>query len=556
MLVEHFLEPSDEEILEAPSEDSESNEPEDDIDVPLAHNSRRTLDKKSSSDASLSPSPDPDAGGWGASKQDYYDADVIETEADALEEEREARRLQQKQLQQMTEADYGFDEIDWTIAGKEDEVVTGRTVVQSLGMVEISEEMSADEKMDLLRTNYPEFEPLAKEFLQLRPEHEELTSSILQAHGHSDHTILSIKHRALGGYLSALCIYFAIFTSGSKDEGGKTAPLSPIELRNHPVMDILVKCRSQWERAKALVIPIEADAPSDDSEEDMPLAPLDVPNGTSVESGRYEANEEKAVLDTAKADSANRRRKRLAALDKELASLSVLANPSRPSKAAKPMQNRNAIDSSDLGDPTALSAHEAAAKASRKKSLKFYTAQIAGKASRRDIATKNAGGDEDLPYRERLRDRQERLTRAAQARAENGKLKGKDGALGTAGNSEDEAVSKTNKERAESEENDGAEGYYNFISQQAAEKKAAKAAAAALQPHNVITRFTDDTGAPLTDGKRGITYAIEKNKGLAPKRKKEVRNPRVKKRKKFEQKTKRLSSIRKVYKPEREGKGG
>ena len=60
------------------------------------------------------------------------------------------------------------------------------------------------------------------------------------------------------------------------------------------------------------------------------------------------------------------------------------------------------------------------------------------------------------------------------------------------------------------------------------------------------------------DGKRAIGYVIEKNKGLAPKRKKEVRNPRVKKRMKFEEKKKKLASMRAVYKggEERGGYGG
>ncbi|CAB3997537.1 Hypothetical predicted protein [Paramuricea clavata] len=51
------------------------------------------------------------------------------------------------------------------------------------------------------------------------------------------------------------------------------------------------------------------------------------------------------------------------------------------------------------------------------------------------------------------------------------------------------------------------------------------------------------------DGKRGITYQISKNKGLTPKRKKEVRNPRLKHRKKFvKAKIKRKSQVNPVVK--------
>ena len=548
MSTEQLLEPSDEEILEAPSEDSDLDDEDNEEGYPPSANAQDGLKELSGSEASRSPSPDLDAEGWGASRQDYYNADIIETEADALEEEKEARRLQQKQLQQMTEADYGFDEIDWTTAGKSDTAgVQGANIIsQKLPTLEISDDLSVEERTRILRTNYPEFEPLAREFLDLRRHFEELVVSLGQGTSKPVQQILSIKHRALGGYLSALCLYFAIFSSGTGSGDGKAAPLPPRELREHAVMETLVACRIQWEKVKNLTIPKGNDASSSlEEEEVMPLAPIEVPNST-IQNTEGFREDKTAKVREAVAESAQRRKQRLAAIDRDLASLSALTKPSRTMKIARTLQNGNASDSSDFGDPTTLSAREAAAKASRKKSLKFYTAQIAGKASRRDNATKNAGGDEDLPYRERLRDRQERLTNAAQARSQN---KGAD--LGEGGSSEDEAV------RGDADGGEDEDDYYDFIARKAADKKTAKAVAAATstESRSLDPRYTNDTGLP--DGaKRGITYAIEKNKGLAPKRKKEVRNPRVKKRKKYEEKQKRLKSIRPVYKPEREGKGG
>ena len=50
------------------------------------------------------------------------------------------------------------------------------------------------------------------------------------------------------------------------------------------------------------------------------------------------------------------------------------------------------------------------------------------------------------------------------------------------------------------------------------------------------------------DGQRGVTRAILKNRGLTPKRSKSVRNPRVKKRQKFEKAKKKLASQKATYK--------
>lgn len=55
----------------------------------------------------------------------------------------------------------------------------------------------------------------------------------------------------------------------------------------------------------------------------------------------------------------------------------------------------------------------------------------------------------------------------------------------------------------------------------------------------------DDADA---SGPRAPTRAILKNKGLTPHRPKSVRNPRVKKRQKFDQAKKKISSQKAVYK--------
>lgn len=50
------------------------------------------------------------------------------------------------------------------------------------------------------------------------------------------------------------------------------------------------------------------------------------------------------------------------------------------------------------------------------------------------------------------------------------------------------------------------------------------------------------------DGPRSVSRAILKNRGLTPHRSKSVRNPRVKKRQRYEKAKKRVSSQKAVYK--------
>ena len=581
MASDEFLDFSDEEVLPAsPSiNESDSSEEDDYEDIPKQETSTRSLKPNQrvhpdpDSDASRAPSEDEDLGGWGTSKKDYYNADVIETEADALEEEAEARRLQQKYLQGMTEADFGFDEADWLDPGKDTQQQWNQehqgeeqkgVISEKLPQEEITDAMGSDERLEILRTRYPEFEPLAKEFLDLQNLHEDLSltaATAMALHNRSyfgeegseeKRPIAVIKHSALSAYLAALSMYFALFTSPKTEKNGKAVSMSPNELRDHPIMDSLVQFRGLWGKVKDVPIP-EVATINAEPLESQELAREDrmdnkrEMNGivTKPKPRRRKSKAERAAS-RAQEEADARRLERLRKTEASLASLSDLTKiASKPAKVASRSAEKE--DDSDFGDPKYLATHEAAQKEARKKSLKFYTSQIASKSQKRGAAGRDAGGDADLPYKERLRDRQERLSAQAEKRGKNNKPN-EDEALGGASDEEDAIAAREIRDAGE-------EDYYNLVANKSSAKKAEKARLAAEQAAAAsgLVRIAEEE-LDGEDGKRAISYAIEKNKGLHGKRKKEVRNPRVKKRKKFEEKKKRLGSVRQVYKGG-EGKG-
>ncbi|ETN41592.1 uncharacterized protein HMPREF1541_03528 [Cyphellophora europaea CBS 101466] len=487
---------------------------------------------------------------WGENRADYYNADELETEQDALDEEAEARRLQQKQLQEMEEADFGFDELAWTQADDE----SRRPTVEKLPPVQIPENATDEERWTILKTRYPEFKPLAEDLVSSYPIYVALKAEVEEMKKSKSRklSINETRLRALAAYLASISMYMAVLSS-SKD--GISLP--PSELREHPIMASLLRSRQLWETTKDL---------DSDIEEEFDVENKDT-NGKPIPNDSSSANEAVKVLKKAQPRAVNP----VAMIfgqdmvpEKSLKKskskpLVVDDSPTKTSKkskakAEKPkgatiedlLSQSAPVDdeTSDFGDEAPLTAEEAAEKALKKKSLRFYTSQIAQKAGKRAAASRHAGGDDDLPYKERIRDRQERIQREAEQR--NQRHLAEDDALSDEYDENDLAAKM----------NDDANEYYNTLVATGQQKKADKRlradahATAAAQGAQV---YEEATVGP--DGKRRITYAIEKNKGLAPKRKKEVRNPRVKKKKKFEEKKKKLASMRPVWKGG-EGKGG
>lgn len=574
---EAFYQPSDEEVLGYDEDDDEDldegdydEEEDEEDDDDYAYESKRQ--RNGSSPAALGEEEEGRLGAWGSTKKSFYNADAIETEADALEEEEEAKRLQRKHLKAMKEADFGFDEIDWLESAQgvnkdaqnKDEVIT-----EVLPQLEITDDMSSEEQLKILKSRYPEFEPLAKDFAKLEPQYQTFLAAAEKAQteiGDSDFTPLStVKFRALSAYLGSISMYFALLTSpADEDNIDKVIALPPAELRDHPVMESLVKCRKLWETVKDVEIDEESELEEDESDdvdldaEESELEPAVQKPTPEKKQKAKTASERKLTKSQRAAEKAQkeaqaRRLEKIKKAETKLADLDDLVKvPSRKTKSQAKTPLSRDDDNSDIGDEGALTTREAEEKAKRKRSLRFYTSQIAQKSNKRDAAGRNAGGDEDLPYRERLKDRQARLNAEAERR---GRAQANQ-AEQLGGDSDEDDRRAAREIRGDAEGSDEDE-YYDMVAARNKQKKADKKTRAELAEAAQGGRV-EEVEEIGPDGKRRITYQIEKNKGLAPKRNKDVRNPRVKKRKKFEQKKKKLGSIRQVYKggEERGGYGG
>ena len=122
-----------------------------------------------------------------------------------------------------------------------------------------------------------------------------------------------------------------------------------------------------------------------------------------------------------------------------------------------------------FGDAMVLGTADAADKTARRHTLRFHTAKIESASARRQGARLAFGGDDDLPYRERRKEKEARVQREVQA-----------GKRGQGGDDLDDtepvpparATDGAGKDDESAEEN--ADGYYSLIRRQKRERKEAK----------------------------------------------------------------------------------
>ncbi|KAK8100584.1 hypothetical protein PG999_010958 [Apiospora kogelbergensis] len=536
---EEFFEESEDALDYGEEEDSETDEETAEL-ARLAKRMAKKGKKSKSKTAEEKEQDEEDMEGWGTSKKDYYGADQIDAETEALEEEAEAKRLQKKKRAKMTESD--FLESEWLTAKDDEDQESKDVVTEVLGDMEIPEDMSEHDRLRLLQSRYPELEPLAEELLALQPQLDQLRK---EAEGQAARSLPVVKYRICGSYVATLGMYFALLTSPVRDSDGSSKPLDPTELRDHEVMTFLLETRDAWQNVKDLKLSKAASAIAS-----IPSPPEE--DAMMVDSAADEVAEKPAKKEKKKSKKEKREAK---AIEDSLADLDALIT-AKPKKAAKRVKaaevaaHNDNDDRSDFGDEEALGEADAEEKAKRKKSLRFYTSQIVQKAQNRADRSRLAGGDDDVPIKERLRDRQARLNAEAIKR---GTQRSKLGANLGEGDSDDDDEDKPVNSGAARKDQD--EEYYDMIAAKGSQNKADKAArkealAAAGRADRVVEK--EVVGE---DGRRLITYQIEKNKGLTPHRKKDVRNPRLKKRLKYAKAQKKLKSMKATY-GGGEGRGG
>lgn len=444
--------------------------------------------------------------GWGSKKNFYGGDDIDDDDDNGKEMAEEALRQQKKHLQELDMGDFVDEDMmeDWKKAAEEYDDLKSTVPIVSEEAVDLDNLAEADQ-LKYLNGSFPEFVPLLKEFASLTPKLESFQSA--------PNPIVSTKLAALSSYLSTISSYFALFAENSRSN-------THFSMKENPVMESILSAREVWRQANELnsaAVPF-ADSEAE-AEEDIEV--FDAEDSEEVEEQMQTDSEEEEEEEEEEEDTS----------DKEV---DIDVNVKRTIKSAEQ------VVSGDFTETAAPDQVDKEEKDRRKKSLRFYTSKIdqaVKKAERNEKFT----GDLDLPYKERLFERQQRLLEEARKRG-----------LGTdkaqLGDDLDGADLGSEEEKVAHQINEDAEEYYESIKNAKLDKKQARRSA-----HETAKKAAREGKlAELQehvdgDGKRALNFQILKNKGLTPNRRNENRNARVKKRKKYEQAKKKLKSVRQVY---------
>ncbi|KAI8341148.1 Sas10 C-terminal domain-containing protein [Chlamydoabsidia padenii] len=472
---------------------------------------------------------------WGTSKKAYYNADEGSDLDEMREEEEEALKIQKQRLADMDETDFMDDTLSGWGIGAEANKEADRQLVESVtkDLDDISFDMATSvaarrknlpvaEKIKILQNESPELLDLLNEFKDKTETMTNLKSLIgdINKNGKKDHEaakFIVFQYQLLMNYLTNISFYLALKAAGTSN------------IRDHPVIGALVELRSVIEKMEKLETklqpqlqhfiehisdPINTNTTTfnkvkkTSSKKSARSVSLDQQSDEEEEgSDFYSANSDFVESDEGDDQNAD-------AIEQEFKSLKKQAN-----------KRKRVMPDNDFGDLDMMEEVDMEDKIAKKRSIRDYVAKIETKQARQQSKYQ---GDSDLPYKER---NQRQKKGVAQPQDKSADLDNQDW---------DEQDTRDALSDDDNDQDD-----YSKAAKSNASRKAMKQAA-----YDATRAPVMDSNYQVDDGhKRLASYQILKNKGLTPHRKKENRNGRVKKRHQYEQKMKKLSSVRQVVKP-------
>jgi len=238
---------------------------------------------------------------------------------------------------------------------------------------------------------------------------------------------------ALLSYSTTLAFYLHLRSSAKYSQ-------RPALLQSHPILQRLLTLKQSLQTLEDLDF-----ADSDSDSEDYDESELSSMNTDEImadgemlwdrdNSTDLEANELAELLEDAEQPveelepvtrkPPKKKRKTLETEDKQDTNVNPvfdLMEPEFTSSKSSSSRHQQIEDAADaFGEATTLHSVDAADKTARKKSLRFHTSKIESASARRQGARSQAvGGDDDIPYRERKKEKDSRLVKEAAIRAKN-----------------------------------------------------------------------------------------------------------------------------------------
>ena len=204
----------------------------------------------------------------------------------------------------------------------------------------------------------------------------------------------------------------------------------PSLLQSHPILQRLLTLKQSLATLEDLDF---AGSDSEDDDDDGSMTMDDIlADGEQVwrfdSVNELEPNELAELLEDAVSSSPEKRtqtppkKKRKTAQDhpQPVAPIFDLVEPQFVSSKSSSLYEPQANDVDAYGEMTALHSADLADKSARKKSLRFHTSKIDSVSARRQGARSQAlGGDDDLPYRQRKKEKDAQLVKEASKKLNN-----------------------------------------------------------------------------------------------------------------------------------------